>query len=184
MKNCLILHGTSNDSQRNWFQWLRGNLEDVGFKVWVPDLPGADVPNPKTYNEFLFSSDWDFNDESILVGHSSGAVEIFSLLQNLSDGTQVDKAILVGAFKDNLGVDDLSRLFDETYDWELIKTKAKEFIFFHSDNDPYCPLDHAEYLAKELDGELIVMPGEAHFSISTAGEKYKEFPELLEKVLN
>lgn len=83
-----------------------------------------------------------------------------------------------------MGVDDLSRLFDETYDWELIKTKAKEFIFFHSDNDPYCPLDHAEYLAKELDGELIVMPGEAHFSISTAGEKYKEFPELLEKVLN
>jgi len=180
MKNALILHGTNNNSKKNWFQWLKQNLAERGWKVWTPDLPGADEPNPKVYNEFIFNSDWEFDEDSVLIGHSSGAVEILSLLQHLPEGTKVDKAILVGAFRDNLGVPGLSRLFDEEFDFKKIKTKANRFVFIHSDNDPYCPLDHAEYLSRQLDGELIVKPGEAHFSISTAGEKYKEFPLVLD----
>lgn len=180
MKNALILHGTNNNSKKNWFQWLKQRLEERGWKVWTPDLPGADEPNPKVYNEFIFNSDWEFDEDSVLIGHSSGAVEILSLLQHLPEGTKVDKAILVGAFRDNLGVPELSRLFDEEFDFKKIKTKANRFVFIHSDNDPYCPLDHAEYLSRQLDGELIVKPGEAHFSISTAGEKYKEFPLVLD----
>jgi len=182
MKNTLILHGTNNDSQRNWFQWLSKELQEKGHVTWVPDLPGADEPNPKIYNQFLFDSDWEFNSQSVAVGHSSGAVEVLSLLQNLPEGIVIDTAILVGAFKDNLGVAELSRLFDEAFDFEIIKTRAKRFVFIHSDNDPYCPLEHAEYLSKKLGGELIVLPGEAHFSILTAGEKYKEFPLLLELI--
>ena len=180
MKNALILHGTNNDSRANWLQWLKQHLEEKNWKVWVPDLPGADEPNPKVYNEFIFNSGWEFNLGSALIGHSSGAVEILSLLQYLPEGVKVDKAILIGAFRDNLGMPELSKLFYEEFDFEKIKIKANKFIFVHSDNDPYCPLEHAKYLSKQLDGELIVKPGEAHFSISTAGEKYKEFPLVLD----
>lgn len=183
MKNALILHGTDGLPEHNWFQWLQGKLEERDFKTWVPALPGANQPDPKVYNEFLLGSDWDFNSESILIGHSSGAVEILSLLQHLPEGIIIDKAILVGAFRDNLESDQLSNLFDEEFDFEKIKQRAKKIIFVHSDNDPYCPLQHVEYLSRELEAQLIIHPGEAHFSTSTAGEKYREFPLLLELIV-
>ncbi len=179
MKNCLILHGTNNNSQKHWFPWLKAQLEDRGYAVWVPDLPDAHEPNPTKYVQCINDSNWVLDTESVLVGHSSGAVAILHLLQSLKEGVTVNTAILVGAFKDNLGVKELSRLFDTPFDFEKIKKWAQRIIFIHSDNDPYCPLDHAEYLAERLGAELIVMSGEGHFSISTAGEKYKEFPALL-----
>ena len=64
--------------------------------------------------------------------------------------------------------------------FEKIKAHAKHFILIHSDNDRYCPLAHAEYLSKQLDGELIVKFGQDHFSTDTFGEKYREFPLILD----
>ncbi|MCB9812757.1 alpha/beta hydrolase [Candidatus Nomurabacteria bacterium] len=183
MKNALILHGTDNTSQNNWFPWLKAQLEEKGHGVWVPDLPRADEPNIARYNELLLSGDFDYGDETMLVGHSSGAVAILGLLEALPDEVVVDTAVLVGSFKDDLGWEKLAGLFEKPFDLAKIKTKAKRFVFFHSDNDPYCPLEHAEYLSEQLGGELIVKSGQAHFSVKTAGEKYREFPEVL-KILS
>lgn len=183
MKNALILHGTGGSSKINWFEWLSKELEKERYKVWVPDLPNANKPNIQRYNDFIFSNkDWEFNKDSILIGHSSGAVAIFGLLQALPEDFQVDTCYLVGAFKDDLGWDDLEELFIEPFDFELIKKKARKFIFVHSDDDPYCPLEHAEYLSEKLDGELIVKEGQKHFSVGTYGEEYKKFPFLIELI--
>ncbi len=182
MKNALILHGTSNDSTRNWFQWLKYKLEETGYTTWVPDLPDADKPNPTTYRQFIAVAGWDFGNESIIIGHSSGAVAVLSLLQHLPREVSIEAIYLVGVFKDNLDREELSELFVKPFDFDLIKTKTKKIFLIHSDNDPYCPLEHAEYLGDKLDGQLVLLPGQAHFSISTAGEKYKEFPELFELI--
>lgn len=183
MKNALILHGTDGHSKENWFDWLRIELEKENYKVWVPDLPQASHPNIKRYNKFLFQNkDLQFNEDTILVGHSSGAVAILGLLQALPENTKVDTCYLVGSFKNNLDWDVLYGLFEEPFDFELIKSKAKRFVFIHSDNDPYCPLEHAEYLSEKLDGELIVKKGQKHFSVGTAGEEYRKFPFLLELI--
>lgn len=183
MKNALILHGTGGDHNENWFPWLHKQLEENGYKVWSPDLPEADTPNIQRYNKFLLSeNNWTFDQDSILVGHSSGAVAILGLLQALPEGAKVDTCYLVGAFKNDLGWDSLSGLFEEPFDFNDIQSKADKFVFIHSDNDPYCPLDHAEYLAEQLDAELIVKEGQQHFSVSTFGEAYTEFPFLLELI--
>lgn len=179
MKNALILHGTSDTSKGNWFWWLKTQLDQHGWQTYVPDLPHAEAPRIPTYNKFLLNTDWDFNNESILIGHSSGAVAILGLLQALPDEVTVDTCYLVGAFKDDLGWKSLAGLFETPFDFEKIKSKAKKFIFLHSDNDPYCPLEHAQYLAKRLESELIIKPGQKHFSVGTAGEHYKQFPFLL-----
>ncbi len=88
----------------------------------------------------------------------------------------------MGAFRNNLEWDALNDLFLKPFDFENIKNKAQKIIFIHSDNDPYCPLEHAEYLAKKLNGELIVEKGQKHFSIGTMGESYKQCPFLLKLI--
>lgn len=180
MKNALILHGTGNDSSGNWFPWLKKKLEERGWEVWVPDLPQAEEPNIKRYNKHILSNrDWKFNKDSVLIGHSSGAVAILGLLQELPEDKKVDTCILVGSFKDPLGWDSLEGLFIEPFDFNKIKNQARRFVFVHSDTDPYCPLEHAEYLSKQLGGELIVKKGQGHFNLEQ-GEKYKQFPLILE----
>lgn len=183
MKQALILHGTDASPSNNWFTWLKEQLEADDYKVWLPQLPNSATPNTKTYNEFLLSNpDFTFNEETILVGHSSGAVEILGLLQYLPDDTRVKAAYLVSAFRNDLGWDALTGLFEEPFDFEKIKAKADKFVFFHSDNDPYVPLNQAQYLAEQLDGELIVQPSQGHFNTELS-ESYQEFPVLLEEIM-
>lgn len=180
MKQALILHGTDATPQSNWFTWLKGKLEKDGYKVWLPQLPNSDTPNTKVYTDFLLSEpDFTFDDETIIIGHSSGAVEVLHLLQKLPDDTKIKAAFLVSAFKDDLGWDALGGLFDEPFDFASIKTKAGKFTFLHSDNDPYCPIEHVQYLSGQVGGELIIKSGQGHFN-TELGEQYKVFPELLE----
>lgn len=182
MKKALILHGTDGNSKENWFEWLQVELEKIGWNVWVPDLPQADTPNIARYSNFIFSHEnWSFDEETILVGHSSGAVAILGLLQHLPEGVKVGNCYLVGAFKNDLGWDALKELFAEPLDFGVIKSKAKNFTFIHSDNDPYCPLEHAEFLSTQLNGELIIKEGQGHFSTGNNPE-YTTFSFLLDLI--
>lgn len=184
MKNALVLHGTDSNSKENWFEWLKIELEKKDWLVWSPDLPQSDKPNIERYNQFILNNkDWKFGKDSIIIGHSSGAVAILGLLQNLPDGIQVDSCYLVSAFKNDLDWDALNELFVTEFDFEKIKNKAKHFVFIHSDNDPYCPLEHAEFLSKNLGGELIVKKGQKHFSVSTMGKIYEKFPFLFKEII-
>lgn len=180
MKNALILHGTDNTPAGNWFTWLGGELQKQGYMVCVPQLPQSAKPNVHRYNHHLLhETGFDFNSESILIGHSSGAVAILCLLQALPDDVQVDACYLVGAFTEELP----SELFLNPLNYELIKQKAKKIVLIHSDNDPYCPLHFAETLRDRLDAELIVKKGQAHFSLGTFGESYRQFPFLLNLIM-
>lgn len=177
----VILHGTDADSSANWFPWLRDQLSSgLGWDVWVPDLPGADAPDLRRYVPYLREhAPWEFDRDVVLIGHSSGALAALGLLQSLDPRAKVRMAVLVGAFEDDLGWPELSGLFVEPYDFPALRGRAERYVLFHSDTDPYCPLEHAEHLAEHLDGALRVEPGQGHFSASTE-PPYTEFPKLLE----
>lgn len=183
MKNAIILHGTEGSSHDNWFPWLKDQLESHGYHTWVPDLPRADAPSVERYNAYILDHvPFEIGEETILVGHSSGAVAILGLLQALSQDIVVRASYLVGAFKDDLGWDQLKELFSHPFEFEEIKTRSSLWYFLHSDNDPYCPLEHAEYLHQQIGGDLIVLPGQKHFSIGTYGEQYRQFTYLLKLI--
>ena len=180
MTNVLILHGTDATPDSNWFMWLKGKLVGRGYHVWLPQLPSSDKPSTKTYTKFLLANKkFKFDEDTILIGHSSGAVEILNLLQHLPIKAHIKAAVLVSAFKDDLGRDDLSDLFSEPFDFEKIKQHCGKFSFIHSDDDPYCPLEHAQYLAAETNGEVMVFEGQGHFN-TDVGPEYKQFPELIQ----
>ena len=178
----LILHCTRSDSKGNWLPWLKAELEALGHEVWTPDLPDANRPNIGKYNQLLLSQGWDF-DDTVIIGHSSGSVAILGLLEALPESTKINTAILVGAFTKRLSESPswemLKELFEEPFDFEAMKQKSGKFIFVHSKDDPYCPLEQAEELNNKLSGEIIVFDGMKHFSLGT-DPRFDKFPELLE----
>ncbi len=174
MKNALLLHGTSANPNMNWFDWLKDKLEKDGYKVWVPQLPGSEHPDMNSYREFIFGSNWEFDDNSIIVGHSSGAVAALSLLEAMPEGAQIDTAVMVGVYRP----EEKEYSTREPIDIEKVHNKAKRFVFVHSDNDHLCPLEDAQFFADKLNGELLIVPGGRHFS-EMQDIKHKELPELL-----
>ncbi|MCL5784784.1 MAG: alpha/beta fold hydrolase [Patescibacteria group bacterium] len=142
MKNILILHGAGNNSSGNWFPWLKWVLAEKGYQVWSPDLPNSETPILEDWLDTVFANkDWDFNQESVIVGHSSGATLILRILEKLPPGKRIDKAILVAGFADKGSIPELSKykadLLKIPFNWNKIKDSCQNFFFFASDNDPY-----------------------------------------------
>lgn len=178
MKRAVILHGTDGKPESNWFMWLKGKLEAEGYEVWVPELPENHTPNREVYGDFLFGQGWDFAD-NLVIGHSSGAVEVLNLLMD-ERCPKVKMAVMVGAWAGGLPMTyeednmQFANLFPpEGFDFEVMKSKAGKIAFFHGDNDPYCPLEQAKYLAEKLDASLTVISNGGHL-----GSNLTEFPEL------
>jgi predicted alpha/beta hydrolase family esterase len=182
MRNALILHGTDADHGSNWLPWLESKLHKLGYTVWVPDLPRADHPDIRRYNEYLLnhSIKWEFSNDSIIIGHSSGAVEILGLLNDAAfpENVQVKACFLIGAFKGDLGWESLKGMSGD-FNFALIKQRCSKFVFIHSDNDPYCPIEDARDLCEQASGKFIELPGQGHFTASL-DPKYEAFPELFE----
>ena len=183
MKNALILHGKSSSSRENWFPWLKQELQRKGYTVWCPDIPNFGRPQMREAARHILDL-CDLNAESVLIGHSAGATLILGILQNYVKKEPVAKAILVAGFGKSLGAgwEENEGLFKDPFNWSKIKESCKEFVFIHSDDDPYVDLSQGEFLLQKLGGELVTMSGQKHFSTETMGDKLRTFPEILKYV--
>lgn len=179
MRNAVIFHGTEGSSNSNWIPWLKEELEIIGYEVWAPDLPNSAAPNEDAYTRHVAQANFPFNDETLLIGHSSGAVALLKLLPKI--GTQVHASFLVSAFENDLGMPNLGGLFTRPFDFEKIRANGGRMFFIHSDNDPYVPLAQADHLALQCAATLVPVPGEGHFNLEQS-EAYRQFPLLLGKI--
>jgi predicted alpha/beta hydrolase family esterase len=183
MKNALIIHGAYGNNQDNWIPWLTKQLEQQSYFVTVPNFPTPENQNLNAWMEIIAM--YNFNTETVIVGHSIACAFILSLLETHS----VKQAILVASFIDDLTTsefdatqfDTINKTFyDKDFNWEAIKNNTKNISIIHSDNDPYVPLWHAEKIANSLGVKPIIIAGGGHFG---SKEQCNEFPKLLEKIL-
>lgn len=182
MKTVIILHGTLGSPDSNWFQWLKKELERKGLTVWLPQLPHAEQPSLKDWQQFVKGQcPFPINEETLIVGHSSGAILALVLAEN--NRAKIGAIVDVSVFHDNsLQWQPNDQLFDVPLDWTAIRNGVNELLFIHSDNDPYVPLNQAQHVATVTDSEIIVIPGEGHFNLEKSDD-YKQFPKLLD-ILN
>lgn len=191
-KSCLIIYGIAGSPQENWFPWLKDSLAEKGWNVAVPELPETDHPNVEIWNRELLRIAKDFNQESVIIGHSMGVPAGLNLLQ--SADVKIGKFIGVAPvnpmqpFEEHrknypgLDWDAVENFADIKFNWEKIKEAARELIFYYSNNDPYVPEKSVDFYKGHLsDAQFLLRPGSGHFNKSA---EYTEFPELLEKILS
>ncbi len=187
MKNVLILHGADNNSSGNWFPWLEKKLEGLGYNVWLPDLPRPDSPDQDDWVNFIFSNkEWNFDEDSVIVGHSAGATLVLRILEKLPSNIKIDKAILVAGFVEKGTLPQYFKyklnMLKTPFSWDKIKSSCNLFYFVHSDNDKYqCGESQGKIMRKYLGGELIIKSREGHLNLEE-GERYRQFPEILQLV--
>lgn len=191
MKNVLILHGIGGNPGLNWYQYIAKVAETNGYKAYVPQLPSTDRPNLNVTHKFLQKT-FSFDDETILIGHSSGASLALGILQLLPERIVIKRTILVAGFIDPnltpelhkyISTSDYDRLFPRNWDWEKIKHSSRDFVIFYSLSDPFVQPRHSEMMEEKLSGTLIEVPNALHFSVTSGGLRFKQFPELLEKIV-
>jgi predicted alpha/beta hydrolase family esterase len=78
----LILHGIGGHAGIHWQQWLHDELEKVGCKVIMPDLPESDHPDRKAWLKAAGDSIEGLDPTSlIIVGHSLGVTTALDLIE-------------------------------------------------------------------------------------------------------
>lgn len=180
MYNAFNFHGTGGYPQENWFPWLKGELEAKGLEVFVPQFPTPKGQSLAAWLEVLKPLEEKITEDTILIGHSLGGIFTLRLLERLKK--PVKAVFLVGT---PIGIRPLKNYESDNafsgfnFDWGKIKSNARNFTVYHSDNDPYVSLGNGEELAKHLGVNLIFIPNAGHFN-KAAG--YTTFPDLLSKM--
>lgn len=181
--NIFIIHGTEGHPLENWFPWLKQELEAKGYNVIVPQFPSPPVVPAKISEWFDVLKDYEqcIDEDTVIVGHSLGGIFTLRVLEKLSH--PIKAAFFVGApigVQPILNYDRDSSFSGFDFDWQNIKSKAKNFVVYQSDDDPYVGLDNGKELAKNLGVELSFIPNAGHFN-QKAG--YTKFEDLKAKLL-
>lgn len=172
----IIFHGTGGSPDSYWIPYIKQNLKQRGYKVLTPYLLNTDNPNLKESLEVALKLPYD--EDTILIGHSSGASLILSILEHID--SKVRQAILVAGFFEPLNPPEPEPMVQESYDWDKIKSHCSEFVFINSDNDPWgCTDKVGSALKEKLGGKLIISTGQGHMGSTTFNQPYNEFPLLL-----
>lgn len=181
MKNALIIHGAYGNPSENWFPWLKSELEALHYVVSVPQFPTPENQNLAAWLEVAEQYLEKLDSDSLIIGHSIGATFILSLLEKLE--RPINHAVLVAGFISDLPDSSLNEInhtfYDRGFVGDVIRSKARHLTLFHSPDDPFVPIGHAEQLAHLLQTPLTEVPDAGHFNLASG---YHQFPEILETI--
>jgi predicted alpha/beta hydrolase family esterase len=180
MKNAIIIHGTEGYPEENWFPWLKEKLIRYGYEVIVPQFPTPENQNPEAWFEVFNKYKDMLNDETILVGHSCGGAFLLRVLEKINTKVKVSVFVAASAGVKPIKYYEVDRPYVEApFNWEKIKNSSKNFLVFHSEDDPFICVENGELIAEKLGVELIRLKDAGHFN-KKAG--YTEFELLFEKL--
>ena len=146
--NFVIIHGVYANPEENWFPWLKKELEAQGYEVMVPKFPTPIGQSPESWLRVLSEIEGKINEETVLIGHSLGAVFTLRYLEQAKK--KIKAAYLVAGFFQPLNspYDEVNKPFlEKPFEWEKIISNSERFFVICSDDDQYIPLSISEELA-------------------------------------
>ena len=181
MKNAIILHGIGSTPNDFWFPYVKSGLEKKGYEVWVPQLPQPDNPDIDVYVPYILKQGV-FTEETVIIGHSSGASIILSVLEKLE--VRINQTILVSAFLTRGGKRPAKAVKpkEEDYDWKKIQANVEQFVIINSTNDPWgCDDTQGRKIFNRVGG-LLIVNNDGHMGSTYFKQPYKKFPMIVKLI--
>jgi predicted alpha/beta hydrolase family esterase len=159
----LLIRERGLSSDDAWYPWLKRECEKREISFVSGDFPDSNnlLEWQKKVGEHLKFLDGS----SMIIGHGFGAEVALKVLENKS--RTIAAAFLVGG-----------KLGDEQYDFANIKTKAREFFVYASDDDEVVSAADTEHLAEMLDESVLHIQEAGHF------DKIAEFEDILIDIIS
>ena len=173
----ILLHGNGGSTvEDNWFPYAKLELEKLGIEVISKTFPDNKLARSEYWLPFL-KDELKADENTILVGHSSGAVAAM----RFAESNKIYGSVIIGATFTDLGEESerVSGYFNKPWNWEAIKNNQNWIIQFASTDDPYISIAEPRYIHDKLNTEYHEFTNKGHFGWDT---KLKEFPELIEAV--
>lgn len=172
-KKVIFIPGNGGGSpQDNWFPSVKQELETAGLEVIAEEFPDNQLARASYWLPFLLN-ELKVDAETILVGHSSGAIAAL----RFAEQQPILGSVLVGAYYTDLNMDTekQSGYFDQPWDWLRIKNNQQWCVLFASQDDPWISIAEPRYLHTQLNCEYHEYLNQGHFG----GDYHKPtFPEL------
>lgn len=180
-KRVFIIHGWDGYPEEGWFPWLKKELEQRRFEVYISQLPEADKPRIYNWIPAIAKVVGVADENTYFIGHSMGCQAIARYVETLPEGAKVGGAVFVaGFFKRLTGLEDDVEVQKTDRHWldapiDFIKVKARlpKSVAVFSDDDPWVPLDNQEEFRDFLGSKIVMEHKKRHFSGS---DGVKELP--------
>ena len=176
MQKVFIVPGFNAFPNSSWFPWLMSELKKLDIYACALPMPTPDNPVCSQWVEEL-EGHITKEDQIFLVGHSIGSVAIMHYLEKRD--SQIAGCVLVSGHSEKNNNRKIDSFFEKPFDYQTLKSQSKKIVIIHSDNDPFVPLENAQTNARELNCQLIVIPGGGHF---TGSGGWRMFPQCLEEL--
>jgi len=190
-RTVLILHGTGGHSGKNWYPWLKKELEKLDYNVLVPDLPNSEKPDSEEWLKALNKYKDRINEKSIIIGHSLGCLAALQFIQET--GKKIGKLIFVAPIHPKMDwkkVEEthqpeqaklIKKFAERPVNWSKIKSLVSSLVIYLSNDDPYIQFRVKDLYTKDAQVTLRLFTGKKHFNKKTAN--MTEFPEILSEVV-
>eukprot|EP00612_Vaucheria_litorea_P004420 CAMPEP_0171464688 /NCGR_PEP_ID=MMETSP0945-20130129/7937_1 /TAXON_ID=109269 /ORGANISM="Vaucheria litorea, Strain CCMP2940" /LENGTH=168 /DNA_ID=CAMNT_0011991887 /DNA_START=22 /DNA_END=525 /DNA_ORIENTATION=+ len=163
--------------EMNWFPYAKTELEKMGHEVIARTFPDNFKARRNIWIPFL-RDELKPNENSILIGHSSGAVATM----RYTEENRIKGSVLVGAHCTHLDDENekQSGYFDGPWNWDAIKANQDFILQFASTDDPYIPVENSRHIHTNLSTIYFEFSDKGHFG---GGDRTMEtFPELIEEL--
>jgi uncharacterized protein len=188
MSTIVVSHAYGNSEQSVWYPFLRDQMQPLGHSVDIPNLPDSQTPRPGPWRTALAGRALATPAaETVLVGHSIGAVNVLRFLERHDpdrDGVFAG-VLLVGAMAHEVGYDALVEFFAEPFDWARIRRSARHFHVLNAADDSVLipdPFEHSAVFVTEIGATATILPEGKHFG--SGPDDRVEVPEVVRIVLD
>jgi uncharacterized protein len=157
--NVILIHGNGGATAEDfWYPEVKAELEATGVEVVARDMPR--IEGVHTWLPFI-QDELGADEDSIIVGHSTGAVAAM----RYAETHRIFGSVLVAPHYTDLGIyaEKRSGYFTEPWDWEAIKANQNWIAQFAETNDPYIPIEESRHIHEQLDTDYKEGTRRGHF---------------------